>query len=110
VLRDLLDWWDGVELWLTQLSFPFQVLLAVLVLLPGCWLAAAGIDRAVDRIVAAVAARRSPRAPEPAEAADEPSSGAELPELPDDAPAVPDTVPDAVSDTVPDRSRPDDRS
>ena len=33
MLRDLLDWWDGVELWLTQLSFPFQVLLAVLVLL-----------------------------------------------------------------------------
>jgi hypothetical protein len=103
VLRDLLDWWDGVELWLTQLSFPFQVLLAVLVLLPGCWLAAAGIDRAVDRILAAVTSRRSLRAPESAQ---EPSPEAELPELPGDAPVVPDAVPD----TVPDRSRPDDLS
>lgn len=109
MLRDLLDWWDGVELWLTQLSFPFQVLLAVLVLLPGCWLAAAGIDNAVDRILRAVATRRSTGTAEPAEpepAADEPDPAAELPALPADAPAVPDTVPD----TVPDRSRPDDRS
>jgi hypothetical protein len=59
VLRAVLDWWDGVELWLTQLAFPLQVLLAVLVLLPGCWFAAALVDRVVDGVVAAWAARRS---------------------------------------------------
>ncbi len=37
-------WWDGVELWLTQLGLPFQVALLVLVLLPACWWAARGID------------------------------------------------------------------
>jgi hypothetical protein len=59
VLRALLDWWDGVELWLTSLSFPLQVLLAVLVVLPGCWLAAALVDNGVGRVLGAVAARRS---------------------------------------------------
>jgi hypothetical protein len=48
VVRALADWWDAVELWLTQLAFPFQVALAIIVGLPLCWLAAAGIDRLVD--------------------------------------------------------------
>jgi hypothetical protein len=59
VLRALLDWWDGVELWLTQLSFPMQVLLATVILLPGCWAAAALVDRGVDRVLAALGGRRS---------------------------------------------------
>lgn len=36
VLRSLADWWDSVELWITQLPFPFQVVLAIVVLLPLC--------------------------------------------------------------------------
>ena len=34
-----------MELWFTQLGFPYQVLLAIVVLLPLCWLAASLIDR-----------------------------------------------------------------
>lgn len=68
VIRALVDWWDSVELWLTQLAFPLQVLLSALVLLPLCWFVAAGADRIVDRItdrVQAVArARRTPEEPE----------------------------------------------
>jgi len=56
VARAVADWWDAFELWLTQLAFPFQVVLAVLVVVPLCWVAAAGIDRGVD-----VAARRTQR-------------------------------------------------
>ena len=44
----LLRWWDGVELWLTQLWFPLQLALLVVVLLPSCWWAARLIDRTVD--------------------------------------------------------------
>ena len=51
MVRAIVDWWDAVELWLTQLAFPFQVALAIVVGLPLCWLAAAGIDRLVDRVV-----------------------------------------------------------
>jgi hypothetical protein len=38
-------WWDGVELWLTQLGLALQVALLMLVLLPVCWWAARVIDR-----------------------------------------------------------------
>jgi hypothetical protein len=61
VLRAVTDWWDGVELWLTSLAFPLQVLLAVLVLLPGCWLASALIDRGVGWLLGAVGGARSGR-------------------------------------------------
>lgn len=44
----VLRWWDGVELWLTQLWLPAQVALLVAVLLPVCWWAALLIDRTVD--------------------------------------------------------------
>ena len=57
MVRAIADWWDAVELWLTQLAFPFQVALAIVVGLPLCWLAAAGIDRLVDRVVDAVTRR-----------------------------------------------------
>lgn len=56
-MRAIADWWDAVELWLTQLAFPFQVALAIVIGLPLCWLAAAGIDRLIDVVIAAVNAR-----------------------------------------------------
>lgn len=44
------QWWDGVELWLTQLGLVPQVALVMLVLLPVCWWAARALDRAVGLI------------------------------------------------------------
>lgn len=41
----VIRWWDGVELWLTQLGLALQVALLMLVLLPVCWWAARVIDR-----------------------------------------------------------------
>lgn len=43
-------WWDGVELWLTQLGLALQVALLMPVLLPVCWGAARALDRAVGLI------------------------------------------------------------
>lgn len=59
VVRALVDWWDSVELWLTQLPFPVQVLLAAVVLLPLLWWVAAAADRLLDAAVAAVSGRLS---------------------------------------------------
>lgn len=50
MLRALADWWDAVELWVTQLAFPLQVLLAIVVGLPACWAAAALLDRLADAV------------------------------------------------------------
>jgi hypothetical protein len=58
VWRAVADWWDAVELWLTQLAFPLQVVLAAAVLLPLCWAAAAVLDRGVDAVACRWAARR----------------------------------------------------
>ena len=71
MVRAVVDWWDAVELWLTQLAFPFQVALTIVVGLPLCWLAAAGIDRLVDVVIERTTERASatrsrtgpPRAP-----------------------------------------------
>jgi hypothetical protein len=60
VLRAIADWWDSVELWITQLAFPFQVLLAIVVLLPLC----AGVATLVDLVSSGldnVIARLRPR-------------------------------------------------
>ena len=57
-MRRLADWWDGVELWITQLWFPFQVALVIVVLLPLCWAAAVLIDNGVDRVSAVLPLRR----------------------------------------------------
>lgn len=57
----MLDWWDGVELWLTQLAFPVQVLLAIVILLPLCWLASAAIDNGVGWLLGIVGTRRCGR-------------------------------------------------
>lgn len=51
-MRWLVDWWDSVELWVTQLAFPFQVGLAIVVLLPLCWAGAAVADRATEAVAA----------------------------------------------------------
>jgi hypothetical protein len=56
----MVDWWDGVELWFTQLWFPFQVALVIAVLLPLCWAVALLIDRGVDRVSAVLPRRRRP--------------------------------------------------
>jgi hypothetical protein len=55
------DWWDAVELWLTQLPFGFQVVLATVVLVPLCWATAVLSDRVVDAATARIAARRAAR-------------------------------------------------
>lgn len=61
MLRAIADWWDAVELWLTQLAFPFQVVLAAVVLVPLCWATAAGADRLFDVVAARAAARIAAR-------------------------------------------------
>jgi hypothetical protein len=50
VVRAIVDGWDSFELWLTQLPFPLQVLLAIVVVVPLCWFVAAGVDRLVDLV------------------------------------------------------------
>jgi hypothetical protein len=59
VLRELANNWDAFELWVTQLAFPFQVVLAIVVVLPLCWGVAGLLDRAVDAVVLVGARRRS---------------------------------------------------
>jgi hypothetical protein len=59
VIRAVADWWDAVELWLTQLPFGFQVVLATVVLVPLCWATAVAADRAVEAAAARIAARRA---------------------------------------------------
>lgn len=44
----LSDWWNGVELWIAGLPFPFQFALVVVVLVPVCLVVAWLIDRVVD--------------------------------------------------------------
>lgn len=48
VLEWLVEWYDGVELWLVQLPYPLQVTLVFAVLLPLCWGLARVIDRGID--------------------------------------------------------------
>ena len=63
VLHAVATWWDGVELWLTQLDFTLQVILVLGVLGPLCW----GVRRAgrlagrAHRRVASRGARAPPR-------------------------------------------------
>lgn len=58
----LSDWWNAVELWLTQLPFVAQFTVVIAVLLPVC----AGGAWLIDRVVDFVASKVSPsRAPEP---------------------------------------------
>ena len=50
MLHAVANWWDSVELWITQLSFPFQVVLAIVVLLPLCAGVAVLCDLASDLV------------------------------------------------------------
>jgi uncharacterized membrane protein YagU involved in acid resistance len=50
VLHAVADWWDSVELWITQLAFGFQVVLAIVVLLPLCAGVAVLFDLASDLV------------------------------------------------------------
>ena len=62
VLHAVATWWDGVELWLTQLDFTVQVVLVVGVIGPLAWGLSAVIDTVVERSVASrleAAQRRS---------------------------------------------------
>ncbi|MCE7011598.1 hypothetical protein LWC34_53620 [Kibdelosporangium philippinense] len=52
----LSDWWNGVELWITQLAFPFQFAIVIAVLLPVC----AGLAWLIDRVVDFGASKVSP--------------------------------------------------
>ena len=61
MLRAVANWWDALELWVTQLAFPLQVLLAIVVVLPLCWGAAALLDRTVDAAVLVTLQRRRDR-------------------------------------------------
>jgi hypothetical protein len=54
----LANWWDGADLWLSQLAFPFQFAIVIAVLGPVCYGLAWVIDRAVD-VVSGRIARRS---------------------------------------------------
>ncbi|HEX5401062.1 MAG TPA: hypothetical protein VFX16_02030 [Pseudonocardiaceae bacterium] len=45
----LANWWDGVDLWLSQLAFPFQFAVVIAVLAPFCVGVAWLVDRVVDR-------------------------------------------------------------
>ncbi len=53
VARALADWYDAVELWVTQLAFPLQVVLAVLVVLPLCFGTALALDRVAGAVIGA---------------------------------------------------------
>lgn len=57
----LANWWDGVDLWLSQLAFPFQFAIVVAVLAPVCF----GVALLVDRVVDMVSGRRADTVPEP---------------------------------------------
>lgn len=46
----LANWWDGVDLWLSQLSFPFQFAIVIIVLAPVCFGLAVLVDRVVDLV------------------------------------------------------------
>ncbi|MBA2324305.1 MAG: hypothetical protein H0V92_09950 [Pseudonocardiales bacterium] len=64
MLHGLANWWDSVELWVTQLAFPWQVLVAIVVLLPLCAGVAVVADRLSD-VLDALMGRRGPRAERP---------------------------------------------
>lgn len=49
--RALADWYDALELWVTQLAFPLQVVLAVLIVLPLCFGAALLLDRVAGAVI-----------------------------------------------------------
>lgn len=57
----LANWWDGVDLWLSQLAFPFQFAIVIVVLAPVCF----GVAVLVDRVVDVIGHRTTDRLDEP---------------------------------------------
>ncbi|HVV18045.1 MAG TPA: hypothetical protein VHF06_01325 [Pseudonocardiaceae bacterium] len=95
----LANWWDGVDLWLSQLAFPFQFAIVIAVLAPVCF----GVAWAIDRVVDLVSGRltRAHGGPETAVTAPEP-----VPVRADVPPGTPGTIiTSAPPDPVPAGSR-----
>lgn len=44
----MVEWWNGVELWVTGLAFPLQFALVIVLIGPLCLVVAWAIDRVVD--------------------------------------------------------------
>jgi hypothetical protein len=65
----LANWWDGVDLWLSQLAFPFQFAVVIAVLAPVCVGVAWLVDHAVDLVSGQVTRDRPAK---PAKTPDEP--------------------------------------
>ncbi|RZT87647.1 hypothetical protein EV383_4573 [Pseudonocardia sediminis] len=63
-VRGIVDGWDAFELWVTQLAFPFQVVLVIVVLLPLCAVVATLVDRVTERFDTS-SAERAPSTPPP---------------------------------------------
>lgn len=61
VLDELSAWWDGVELWIVQLSFPFQFVVVMAVVVPVCLGVAWVVDRSVDWVAARLRSDRAER-------------------------------------------------
>ncbi|MEU4802670.1 hypothetical protein [Actinosynnema sp. NPDC023587] len=59
MLDAIAQWWDGVELWMAQLPFPFQFALLMAILLP----LSLGAARLIDRVVDNASSRFNPPAP-----------------------------------------------
>lgn len=59
----LSDWWNGVELWVLGLPFPFQFALVMAILVPLCLVVAWAIDRIVDHASALFGPAATPDAP-----------------------------------------------
>lgn len=48
-MNAILNWWDGVELWLSGLGFVFQTIVVMPVVLVLAYLIATGLDAALGR-------------------------------------------------------------
>ncbi len=59
----LSDWWNGVELWIAGLPFPFQFALVIAVVVPLCLVVAWLIDRIVDHASAFFGPAKHPEPP-----------------------------------------------
>jgi hypothetical protein len=60
----LANWWDNVDLWLSQLAFPFQFAIVIAVLAPVCVGLAWLIDHVVDLVPARFTRTREIKVPE----------------------------------------------
>jgi hypothetical protein len=74
----LSDWWNGVELWMLGLPFPFQFALVIAVLVPLCLVVAWLIDRIVDHASAFFGPAKVPEPPLTEIKTEEPEATAEV--------------------------------